>query len=250
LLQPLGLSLEQMPDMQLLLQASASLLGEQFQVYARAPLILRQQLLFPYVHGLTFIKAALAQGGWGGLERVYRRPPASTEHILHPEKYFAAAPDLPSEVTLQIAADSLQGSWKKLKRDVLGEFLLSVVLQQFLPEAEARQSAAGWRGDRYEVLEHQDSGGLLLVGVTAWDTPADATEFFQSYKKLLTLKYPDWSMTSLDDHTGHVWQRGDSRLLLRRQEHLVQIIEGVQAADLPHLQVTLAQVTAVPKTPR
>ena len=45
LLEPLGLTMEDLPDMGTLLQGSASLLGDQFQVYTRAPLILRQQLL-------------------------------------------------------------------------------------------------------------------------------------------------------------------------------------------------------------
>ena len=42
----------------------------------------------------------LARGGWEGLDRVYQRPPVSTAQIMHPEKYFAAAPELPSEVAL------------------------------------------------------------------------------------------------------------------------------------------------------
>src|SRR3989442_4644542 len=107
------MSMDDLPDMQTILQASTSLMGDQFQVYGRAPLILRQQLLFPYVHGLAFIKAALAHGGWEGLERVYQHPPISTAQILHPEKYFAASPELPSEVTLDLSAAALSVPWKK-----------------------------------------------------------------------------------------------------------------------------------------
>ena len=102
LLEPLGLTMEDLPDMGTLLQGSASLLRDQFQVYTRAPLILRQQLLFPYVHGLAFVKAALAHGGWPGLQRVYQHPPVSTQQIMHPEKYLAEPPVLPSEVPLHI----------------------------------------------------------------------------------------------------------------------------------------------------
>jgi hypothetical protein len=246
LLEPLGLRMENFPDMETLLQSSAALLGEQFQVYARAPLILRQQLLFPYVHGLAFVKAALARGGWPELQRVYQRPPVSAQQIMHPEKYFAEPPLLPSEVTLYIPDGMLSASWHKLKRDVLGEFFLSVILQQFLPEEEARQSAAGWRGDRYEVFEQHDSGRLLLVGVTAWDTPAAATAFFQSYHKLLALKYPGWTMQTLEDHSGHLWQQDQTHLVLRQHEHFVHIVEGALAEDLPRLRVLLEQVTAVP----
>ena len=250
LLEPLGLNMDDLPDMQAMLQASTSLIGDQFQVYTRAPLILRQQLVFPYVHGLAFIKAALARGGWEGLDRVYRHPPVATEQIMHPEKYFAAPPELPSEVVLELPVAALGTAWKKLKRDVLGEFLLSVVLQQFLPEDEARQSAAGWRGDRYELFEHQDNGRLLLVCVTAWDTPEDATEFFRSYTKLLGLKYPAWVMRPLEDQTGHVWQQDQRALMLRQHEHFVHLVEGALVEDLPRLRTLLEQVTAVPAQPR
>ena len=247
MLEPLGLRIDQVPDMSTLLQAGASLLGGQFAVYTEAPLILRQQLVFPYVYGLEFVKMALTQGGWARLKHVYQRPPVSTEQVLHPEKYFATTPDLPSHVTLQGAGEQLHGIWDKVKHDVLGEFLLSVILQQFLPEEEARQSAAGWRGDRYELWRHQDSGQALLICVTAWDTPEDAREFFDSYTKLLARKYPHWSKTALDDQTGYIWQHEALRLLLRRQEHMVHLVEGAQAIDLPRLQTLLEQVTAVPQ---
>jgi hypothetical protein len=262
LLEPLGMSMDDLPDMQAIVQAGASLMGDQFQVYARAPLILRQQLVFPYVHGLAFIKAALARGGWEGLEEVYQHPPVSTAQIMHPETYFARPPELPSEVTLDLPEAALSTPWKKLKRDVLGEFLLSVVLQQFLPEDEARQTTAGWRGDRYELFEHQDSGRLLLVCVTAWDTPEHATAFFHSYTQLLGLKYPGWIMQSLGDQTSRIWQqegpygpaptqsRQQRRLMLRQHERLVQIVEGPLADELPRIRALLEHVTAVPAPPQ
>ena len=246
LLEPLGLTMEDLPDMGTLLQGSASLLRDQFQVYTRAPLILRQQLLFPYVHGLAFVKAALAHGGWPGLQRVYQHPPVSTQQIMHPEKYLAEPPVLPSEVPLHIPEEALRTPWKKLKRDVLGEFFLSVILQQFLPEEEARQSAAGWHGDRYELFEQQDSGRLLLVCVTTWDTPASAMAFFQSYHKLLALKYPSWTIQALEDQSGHLWQQDQTHVMLRRQEHFVHIVEGALAEDLPRLQALLERIMAVP----
>ena len=157
---------------------------------------------------------------------------------------------LPSEVTLQVPEGVLSTPWKKLKRDVLGEFFLSVILQQFLPEQEARQSAAGWRGDRYELFEQQDSGRLLLVCVTAWNTPVEATAFFQSYQKLLALKYPGWHIQALEDQSGRIWQQDQRHAMLRQQERLVHIVEGALAEDLPRLRELLERVTAVPAPPR
>jgi hypothetical protein len=212
-------------------------------------LVLKEQLLFPYTYGLAFIKTALTQTDWMGLQQIYQHPPLSTEQIIHPEKFFSETPDHPYEVSLRLSERLFQESWHKLKRDVLGEFLLSVVLQQFLPETEAKQSAAGWRGDRYELFEHRASGQLILVSIITWDTPADAEEFFQSYTKLLGLKYPDWTMLPRADPTEYIWKRGQYRLVLSRRAQMVQIIEGVSATDLPHLQGLLQNIANVAVSP-
>lgn len=246
LLAPLGLSMEQLPDMQSLLQAGTALLGEQLQVYAQAPLILRQQLLFPYVHGLAFLKTALAQGGWPGLVRLYRQPPVSTTQILHPEKYFTPTPELPRTVALQLSDEAFSTPWRKIKRDVLGEFLLSVILQQFLPEDEARQSATGWRGDRYELFEQLDTSRLLLVCVTAWETAAQAATFFQSYHKVLLSKYPDWTLQTPEEPQSHIWHQDTRAVMLRQQANVVQIVEGVPRHDVPRLRALLEHVTITP----
>jgi hypothetical protein len=236
MLQPLRFHPDQLPSLGPSLQSAFPILDKQFQVYAQAPQVLRQQLLFPYLYGLTFIKAILTRMGWAGLQQVYHQPPVSTEQIIHPEKYLSETPDRPQDVPLHLPERLFQASWDKIKRDVLGEFLLSVILQQFLTEAEAKQSAAGWRGDRYELFEHRSSGRLLLVCVTVWDTPLDAEEFFRSYTKLLRVKYPDWSMLPRTDSTEHMWGRGPFRVVLRRHGQTVQIIEGVPASDLPRLR--------------
>lgn len=246
LLEPLGLSMEQLPDMQTLLQASTAFLGDQFQVYTRAPLILRQQLLFPYVHGLSFMKAGLARGGWPAVAGIYRQPPTSSEHIMHPEKFFSPTPDLPSSVLLQLPEDAWSTPWVKIKRDVLGEFFLSVILQQFLPEDEARQSAAGWRGDRYELFEQSGSDQRLLVCVTAWDTDEDAAEFFHSYRKVLAIKYPGWALATPDEAYSQVLYQGERAVALRQQASVVQIVEGIAPQDLPRVQALLAQVPIKP----
>ena len=241
MLQPLGASLEQLPDLESVMPSGTAFLGEQFQLYERAPMVLQQQLLFPYLSGLTFIKAALMHAGWNGLQQVYQRPPVSTEQILHPEKYFAATPEHPHDVSLHLPERLLQGDWRKLKRDVLGEFLLSVVLRQFLPENEARQSAAGWHGDRYELFEHAASGRLLLVGVTVWDSDSDALEFFQSYTKLVQVKYADWQQLPATRAMEYIWQHGQFRVVLSQQGQEVQLLEGVPALYLPDLRTLLQE---------
>ena len=56
----------------------------------RMPPILRESLLFPYTGGPSFVQRLQAQGGWDAVNAAFAKPPASTEQILHPEKYDAA----------------------------------------------------------------------------------------------------------------------------------------------------------------
>jgi hypothetical protein len=51
------------------------------------PLAMREGLVFPYVGGLEFIAHVRKDHPWSSIDAIYSKPPLSTEHILHPEKY-------------------------------------------------------------------------------------------------------------------------------------------------------------------
>ena len=137
----------------------------QMPEFARAPLWLREGLIFPYLAGADFMV-------W------YRRKyfdrsvlgamPTSTEQILHPDRY--ASNDQPTEMTFPAAEpDTVQ------YEDNLGEFETRLLFQQHLgDEAEAARLAAGWDGDRYQVLgRHSD----VLVWYSVWDDAPAADRF-------------------------------------------------------------------------
>jgi hypothetical protein len=52
---------------------------------------------------------------------------------------------------------------------------------------ETGTAVSGWDGDRYALYEKD--GVLALAWVTAWDSPADASEFAATYGKVLDRKY-------------------------------------------------------------
>ena len=51
-----------------------------------APAILRDTLTFPYNNGLAYISNIQSKGGWEAVNALYKKMPASTEQILHPDK--------------------------------------------------------------------------------------------------------------------------------------------------------------------
>jgi hypothetical protein len=141
------------------------------------PPILRETLLFPYIQGLSFVQGLQAAGGWKGVDAGFARPPASTEQIIHPEKY--ASGELPVAVALpkDLAARAGTG-WKVALEDSMGEFQLSVWLRAntAIGTGGANDAAAGWGGDRIAVLDGPN-GAWSIVLRTAWDTPSDAAAF-------------------------------------------------------------------------
>ena len=56
---------------------------------ATSPLAIRQGLMFPYVRGLEFVAFLRRTQPWSKVDDAFRRPPRSTEQILHPELYLA-----------------------------------------------------------------------------------------------------------------------------------------------------------------
>jgi hypothetical protein len=141
------------------------------------PPILRESLLFPYTSGLAFVQA-LQIGGWDKVNEVFAKPPASTEQVIHPEKY--AMGEAPVDVALPPDLAAKMGSgWKVGLEDTFGEFQLRVWLEQANAAsggASATDAAAGWGGDRIVLLDGP-SGARAIALKTAWDTPADATAF-------------------------------------------------------------------------
>jgi hypothetical protein len=138
-----------------------------------APPVVRDQLVLPYVAGREFALALWRSGGAEALKGAWARPPASTEQVLHPEKYRAgegpaapAAPYAPPDARL-------------LNEGVLGEMLISTLIG----ELDGPAAAEGWGGDLYRVFDL--SGPTLVVWHSVWDSPGDAAEFLSAARRRL-----------------------------------------------------------------
>jgi hypothetical protein len=138
-------------------------------VFATAPMVIQESLLFPYLSGADFVQRFKERKR--SAEDLFRNIPRSTEQILHTEAYFGSPPDEPSTVTLPAP----RGATKMYEND-LGEFGTRLFLYQHLKdETLAARAAAGWDGDRYVVVE--GPGGRGIVWASVWDTPLEAAAF-------------------------------------------------------------------------
>jgi hypothetical protein len=146
---------------------------------------MRDLFTFPYREGTRFVATLLEGGWWPAVNSAYLDPPASTEQILHPEKYVNTPRDEPRAVRLPDLGVDLGEDWQLTGQGVLGEMILRAHLDQYLPDtSEAQAAAAGWDGDLAVVWQDLD-GRVIMVMRSVWDSFAEADEFVRSYVTLI-----------------------------------------------------------------
>lgn len=137
-------------------------------VFATAPMVIQESLLFPYLTGADFVQRYKDRKG---KVSPFTTVPVSTEQLLHTDAYFGKTPDLPTVVTLP----AVRGVTKVYDNN-MGEFGTRLVIFQHLKDAGvAARAASGWDGDRFVVV--QGAGGRGLVWAIVWDSTVEAAEF-------------------------------------------------------------------------
>ena len=193
------------------------------------PEALKEITLFPATFGFSFVQFYLKWNGWEGAARLYSDFPRSSEQIMHPEKY-AGFRDDPTEVEVQTPPEILSAPWKRVYSNTLGEFILYLVLKEFITEQKAKWGAQGWDGDRIELFENPTNRALAFVLRSVWDSDTEASQFSQAYSSLIDKKYPGAQLIHVGE--GHQpgerelqWVSGNNRIILRLNGTRVEIIE-------------------------
>lgn len=178
-----------LPDVTLLLRSGALAEMDKDPNLAKAPVYIRDALLFPYLAGTTFSQQFLkAHAGWPDLKLVFQNPPVSTQQILHPDFYLKGVG--PQKVTLPEWKGLVPADWKLLEENVLGEFSLQELLKQYIGQQRADDLAPAWDGDRYAVFESGKTKRTALAFLLALETADDAARFCGQFSEALERKYP------------------------------------------------------------
>lgn len=184
-LQDLGVNIRNAPAID-----PALLMGdpESSPELAKAPKVIQDELMFPYLAGTTFTQQFLkASNGWPDFHRVFENPPVSTQQIMHPDLYLKGVK--PPKIALPDTKGAIPSEWKKLDENDMGEFGLLEILKQFLGKERAATLAATWTADRYAIFENQKNMQTLLLFRVRLASDADAARFFGAYSEVLELKY-------------------------------------------------------------
>jgi hypothetical protein len=154
---------------------------------ARVPLVVRTELLFPYIEGFSFVRQAYRDAGnsYAAIDELLKNPPESTAQILHPAKYRDGV--RPVEVDLPDVTPTLGADWRRVGSGVLGELDLRVLIEQYGDRGEASRVAAGWSGDRWLLVEKDGRSAIALK--TTWESEVAAGNFFSAYKRGLRARF-------------------------------------------------------------
>jgi hypothetical protein len=139
---------------------------------AGIPPFVQTLALWPYLDGLNFITALDARGGLAAVNQALQEFPASTEQVMHPDRYPS---DTPVPVDVPDFGPSLGPGWRDLDVMQVGEEWLKALLALRLPDADAATGAAGWGGGLYRAWT--DGPHVAVVLSTQWDTATDADQF-------------------------------------------------------------------------
>jgi hypothetical protein len=147
-------------------------------VFANAPMMIQESLLFPYLSGAEFVRRFEAHKKSG---TVLDALPTSTEQILSERAYFDTPRDEPSDVILPPGTGAGTD-------DTMGEFGTRLFLYQHSKNStESTAAADGWDGDRYRVV--QTPRGPGIVWITLWDSPTDAAQFVDAVGQAIGKRY-------------------------------------------------------------
>lgn len=147
-------------------------------IFAAAPMVIQESLLFPYISGAEFVRRFLQQRKG---QMVWSQLPVSTEQVLRDRAFFGTPPDVPSEIKLPPVPQTLD-------TNDFGEFGTRLFLFQHIKDQDAAiRDASGWDGDRYVLAK--TGAGNSFAWVTVWDTPLDAAEFVSALDDVMVARY-------------------------------------------------------------
>ena len=182
--------------------------SEDLTAFYAAPAFIQSAITFPYSEGYQFaVNLYLKSNDFSHINLAYETLPASTEQIIHPEKYDAG--EEPIEVSIPNPTELLGTGWAAIERNVMGELFLRSFLESELEREVAASAAAGWGGDQFLLIETRDIDDALVI-FSVWDTEEDAREFADSFRAHgQAVSGEEWTEVAYSRVQGHILETSD-----------------------------------------
>lgn len=188
------------------------------------PLILSQDMLFPYTYGTRFISNLLKTLGPDGPNMAFRDPPVSTAQIIEPDKYFRRQE--PYILELPDLTKSLGAGWKRIDQEPLGQFDLGIYISVTTGSWGVDDAIRQWRGDMLAGYGGPEDADFFMVYKSTWNSYEGAEAFRTRYARLIEARFGDAKRT-YEDAERVMWMRGGNLYYLGRKGCDVLVIENI-----------------------
>ncbi len=164
-------------------------------VYDSAPLLLQEELIFPYRQGMNFIKELVLTGGKKmAFTSVLNRMPETTREVMEPKEYLAGRRIDPLFLP---NLDFLKNDYEGYDAGAVGELDVNILLKVYAEEAVAKRLSTQWRGGSYyaagrrnaKPADKNSTGHVGLFYASKWASEDAAREFAKIYASALAGRY-------------------------------------------------------------
>ncbi len=250
MLAPSGRTVESSPQLIDLMESQMEKSGDS-PLLDSAPLMLREDLLFPYGPGMKFIARLLKEGGKKlAFTGVLEHMPLTTREILEPQEYIAGHRVKP---LLLPDLGFLKKDFEPFDAGAVGELDVKILLKQYSEDSVADRLAPEWRGGSYYAASRRDakpsdtnsSAHIGLLYVSRWSSDKIAEEFAKIYASALPDRY---NKVSLALYTGPMkgrekYQTADGVVFIQHTGDTVIAVESFDGPTAEKLiQETLKKV--------
>jgi hypothetical protein len=249
MLEPMGLSLKDSPQVVQSLK-DGMLVGTADAVqFQNAPIYMKEALTFPYRYGIDFIADLLVKGGKEkAFADLFRNPPRTTRQIMEPQTYLSGERLEPMNVP---DFRSVLKNYDRFDVGAVGEFDVAVLIDQYAGAQISNQLYPHWRGGYYFAIRPNGdpSGPLGLLYASRWSSPEKAQNFAAIYASALNKRYlhvhdvvedgkpPEVATESLDHLTGkRAWLTEDGPVVIDVQGDTVVATESLDQVTSDNLE--------------
>lgn len=202
-------------------------------VLARAPLVLRESLLFPYSQGLKFeVQMLEDKGATGAFAGVLDNPPATSYEIMNPRAYeqHVKVPVL----TMPDVHGLLDADYSPYDVGVMGELDVHMLTELFGGQQMAAALTPAWDGGIYYVVQQKSApdkdstASIGLLYLSRWKTPEAAAAFAKMYAGELGQQYSNVTRDAKDesDPSEQVYSSNEGPMLISTQGNMVLVSES------------------------
>jgi hypothetical protein len=258
MLQPMGLSMKDSPQVVQSLR-DGMLVGTADAVeFHNAPIYLKEALTFPYRYGIDFIAELEVKGGKEkAFADLFRNPPRTTRQIMEPKTYLSGEHLEPMQVP-----DFRQvfKNYDRFDVGAVGEFDVAVLMDQYGGAELSNKMFPHWRGGYYYAVRPKGDAAapLALLYASRWSTSEKAANFAAIYASALNKRYlhvrdvpmdgkePLIKTDALDHLTGkRAWLTEEGPVVIDVQGETVVITESLDEATTDILEQAVFGIAAV-----